>query len=139
MGSCLVEVVHIRLEDSVELPLMQDEHVIEALTPHTAQKPLTDGIGSRGVIGGLEHLDATGLGNPIEGHPKLAIVITDEIFRTHAIGGGFSKLLCCPRVGGRACHADVDHFARVQVDDEEGEQRMEEEIGDRQEVAGPDL
>jgi len=33
----------------------------------------------------------------------------------------------------------MDHFARVQVDEEEGIQRTEEEIGDRQEVAGPDL
>ena len=118
---------------------MQDEQVIEALTPHTAQKPLTDGIGSRGVIGGLKHLDATGLGNPIEDHPKLAIVISDEIFRTQAIGRGFSKLLCRPRIGGRACHADMDHSARMQFDDEEGEERVEEEIGDGEKVAGPDL
>jgi hypothetical protein len=53
MGSCLVEVGHIRLEDAVELPLLQDEQVIEALTPDTAQKPLTAGIGSRGVVGVL--------------------------------------------------------------------------------------
>jgi len=33
----------------------------------------------------------------------------------------------------------VDHSARVQFDHEEGEQRAEEEIGDREEVAGPDL
>jgi len=33
----------------------------------------------------------------------------------------------------------VDHFARVQFDDEEGEQRAEEEIRDGEKVAGPDL
>jgi len=33
----------------------------------------------------------------------------------------------------------VDHVARWQLDDEEGEQRVEEEIRDREEVAGPDL
>ncbi len=91
MGSCLVEVVHIRLEDAVELPLLQDEQVIEALTPHTAQKPLTDGIGSRGVIGGFENLDVTRSSQPRETHSKLAIVITDEVFRTHPIGSGFSN------------------------------------------------
>jgi hypothetical protein len=33
----------------------------------------------------------------------------------------------------------VDHSAGVQFDNEEGEQRTEEEIGDRQEIARPDL
>jgi hypothetical protein len=33
----------------------------------------------------------------------------------------------------------MDHFAGVQLDNEEGEQRAEEEVSDRQEVARPDL
>jgi hypothetical protein len=73
------------------LLLMQDEQMIETLTSHTPQEPLTDGIGSGSRIRSFEHLDVTGLGNPIEGHPKLAIVITDEILRSHSIGCGFSK------------------------------------------------
>ena len=44
-----VEVVRIRVEHAVELLLMEDEQMIEALTPDTSQEPLTDGIGSRGV------------------------------------------------------------------------------------------
>ena len=106
-----VEVVYIRAQHPLELPLMQDEHVIEAFTPHTAQEALTDGIGTRSLIRRLEHLDATGLGNPIEDHPKLAIMIPDEIFRTYPKCGGDPSLLCRPRVGGRAREADMDHFA----------------------------
>jgi hypothetical protein len=45
-----VEVVHIRVEHAVELLLMQDEQMIEALTPYTAEEPLTNGIRARGVI-----------------------------------------------------------------------------------------
>jgi hypothetical protein len=70
---------------------MQDEQMIEALTPHTAQETLTDGIGSRGAIRGFEYLDATCLRNPGEAHPKLAIVIPDEVLRPHTKGGGFPK------------------------------------------------
>jgi hypothetical protein len=88
------------MEHAVELLLMEDEQMIEALTPHTAQEPLADGIGTRGVIGGFENLDATRLGNPIEGHSKLAIVITDEVLRTHAIDGGLPQLLRGPSIGG---------------------------------------
>src|SRR6266567_798313 len=91
MRSGSVEIVHIRIEHAVELFLMQDEQMIKALTSHTAQEPLTDGIGSRGVIGGFENLDVTRSSQPRETHSKLAIVITDEVFRTHPIGSGFSN------------------------------------------------
>jgi hypothetical protein len=74
MRSCLVEVGCIRTQDAVELLLMQDEQMIEALTSHTAQESLTDGIGSRGVIGGFENLDATCLSNLREGHSKLVVL-----------------------------------------------------------------
>ena len=139
MGPGSVEVVQIRVEHALELLLIQDEQMIEALTSHTAKESLTDGIGARSVKRSFENLDATGLGNPREGHPKLAIVITDKILRPHTKGGGFPKLLCCPSIGGRSCDADVDHFARVQFDDEEGEQRTEEKICDWEKVARPDL
>jgi len=118
---------------------MEDEQVVEALPSHTTQEALTDCIGSRGMVGGLEQLNATRLGNPREGHAKLAIVIPDEILRPHTKDRGEASLLGSPRVSGRACHTDVDHFARVQFNDEEGEQRTEEKICDWEKVARPDV
>ena len=51
-----VEVVQIRVEYVVELLLMQDEQVIEALTPDTSQEALTNGkVISFPVLGGLHH------------------------------------------------------------------------------------
>src|SRR5260221_4364626 len=133
----LVEVVHKRVEHLVELLIMEDNQMIEALPSHTAQEAFTDGIGSWSVIGGFENLNVTGFRNPRKAHPKLAIIITDEVLRTRAIGGGFPQLLCRPRVGGGSCDAHVDHFAGVEVDGEEGEERVEEEGRDRQEVGSP--
>ena len=118
---------------------MQDEQMIEALTPYTAKEPLTDGIRAWGVIRSFKNLNVTRLRNTSEAHPKLAVVITDKVLRPHTKGGGFPKLLSSPRVGGISSHADLDHFARVQFDDEEGEQRMEEKVSYREKVAGPDL
>ena len=86
-----VEVVHIRVEHAVELLLMEDEQMIEALTSYTSQEPLTDGIRSRSVIRSFENLDVTHISKPRETHSKLAIVITDEVLRPHAIGGGFPQ------------------------------------------------
>ena len=113
--------------------------MVEALTSGTAQEALADRIRSRGVIRRCENLDATRLGNPREDHPKLGIVIMDEALRPHIKGGGFTKLLGGPSIRRRSCDAHVNHSARVQFDQEEGVQRTEEEIGDRQEVARPDL
>ena len=101
---------------------MQDEQMIEALTPYTAEESLTDAIRARGVIRSFENLDVTSLRNPSEANSKLAIVITDEVLGSHTKGGGFPKLLCGPSVGGTSCDADMDHFARVQFNNEEGEQ-----------------
>jgi hypothetical protein len=53
MRSCLVEVDHIGIEHALELPLMQNQQMIEAFLPHAPQEALTDRIGSWRVIGGL--------------------------------------------------------------------------------------
>ena len=111
--------------------------MIETLSTYTAQKALTDGIGSRCLVGRFQDLDAAGGGHARETGSKFAITIAKEILRSLSIGSCLSQLLGCPGIGWRSCHADVDDSARVQIDDEEGKQRTEEEIGDRQEVARP--
>ena len=58
MGSCLIEVGDIGLEDAGELLLMQDEQVIEALTTHAPQEALTVRIGAWSMEWRLQHLDA---------------------------------------------------------------------------------
>ena len=42
-------------------------------------------------------------------------------------------------IGRRACHADVDHLARLQFDEEERKERPKEQISDLEEVTHPDL
>jgi actin-like ATPase involved in cell morphogenesis len=86
-----VEVVQIRVEHAVELLLMQDEQMIEALTPDTAEEPLTNGIRARGIIRSCKNLDVTRLRHPSEAHPKLVVIITDEVLRSLAIGGGLPQ------------------------------------------------
>jgi hypothetical protein len=87
--SCLVKVVDIGIENPLELPLMENEQMIEAFSPDTAKEALTDSIGSRGVIRSFENLDVTCFRNSRKAHLKLAIVITDEVLRSHPKGGRF--------------------------------------------------
>ena len=118
---------------------MQNEQVIQTLASHTQEKAFTDGLRLRGVIRSCENLNGTRLRNPCEGHPELALSITDEILRSLTKGGGDPSLLCGPSVGGTSCDADMDYSSGAQFDEEESEQRVEEEVRDSEEVAGPDL
>ncbi len=60
---------------------------------------------ARGVIRSFKHLNGTRLRNPSEAHPKLAIVITDEVLRPHTKGASFPKRFGGPSVGGISCLA----------------------------------
>src|SRR5215467_5460609 len=139
MRSCLIEIRGVRMEHTLELPLLNKQQMVEAFLPHTAQEAFADGVGSWCMNRRLEQLDATGPRHTSEAGPKFGIVITNELFRCLSIGGRFSQLLGHPGIGRRACHAHVDHFARVQEGVEEREERSKEQIRHLQEVAGPDL
>jgi hypothetical protein len=86
-----IEVLDISMQDTIQLLLLQNEKVVEALATHTQEKALADGIRSRGMIRCFENLDATRLRNPREVHPELAIVITDEVFGSLSKGCGFPQ------------------------------------------------
>ena len=125
-----IEVLDVGMQDTVQLPLVKDEQVIETLAPHAAEKPFTDGIGSRGVIGRFQYFNAARYGHAREIGSKLGITIADEILRFLSIGSRFPQLLCGPGVSRRASDPHMDDSARVYINDEEGEQRAKEEIGD---------
>jgi hypothetical protein len=76
---------------AVELLLMQDDQVVETLTPYTSEKSFTDGIRSRGVTRSFKNFNVTRLRNSREAHTKLAIIMMDEVLRPLAIGGGLPK------------------------------------------------
>jgi hypothetical protein len=139
MGSCLVEVGDIAIEHALELLLMEDQQVVEAFLPYTSQEALADRIGSGCMIRCFENLDVTCPRHSCKARPEFAIVITDQIFRHLPIGSRFPELLGYPGIGRRARDAHVDHLPRLEFDEEEGKERSKEQIGDLEEVAGPDL
>jgi hypothetical protein len=56
MRSCLVKVDHIRFELALELLLMEDQQVVEALLSHTPHEAFADRVGSGSVIWGLDQI-----------------------------------------------------------------------------------
>jgi len=122
LRSSLIEVLDIRTKDTLQLPLVKDEQVIQTLAPHAAKEAFTDGIGPWRVIGRLQDLDAAGGGYTSKTGTKFAITITDKIFRPLSIGSRFPQLLCRPGVGRRASDPHVDDLTSVDIYDEEGKQ-----------------
>jgi hypothetical protein len=103
-----IKVLNIGMKNAVQLLLLQDEQVIETLSPHTAQEALTDGIGAFRVIRCFENRDAAGCGHTSKAGTKFAITITKEILRPLSIGSRFPQLLCGPGVGRRASDPHMD-------------------------------
>ncbi len=111
MQSCLVEVGDIGIEHALELPLMQDQQVVEAFLSDTPHEALADGIGPWCMNGGSEHLNPTGGRYPSKARSEFVIVITNEIFRCLPIGGGFPEVLGHPGIGRRSSDTDMDDLA----------------------------
>ncbi len=84
--------------------------MIQALFSNTSQKAFTDCIGTRGVIGRFEQLDATRCCTSSETGPKFVIMIANEVLRRLSIRSCLPKLLYGPGVGGGLGHTGVDHF-----------------------------
>ncbi len=134
-----IEILGIGMKHTMQLLLIEHEEVIEALSPDTSQKAFADRIGSWRLIGYGENLDAARCCNASETRPKLAIMITNEILRSLAIGSRLPQLLSGPSVGWRACHTYVDDFPRFQFDAEKPKERTKEEISDLEKITGPDF
>src|SRR2546426_12121190 len=109
MRSCLVEVRHIRIEDALKLPLMEDQQVVKAFLPHASQKAFEGCIGSRSVIGGSEDFNSARCCDSREIGSKLVIVITEQILGGLPIGSGFPKLLRYPGIGWGSDDSYMDH------------------------------
>src|SRR6266516_1822965 len=114
MWSCLIEIRDVSTQDTMELLLMEDQHVIQALSSDTPQKAFTDRIGWWRVIRCFEYLDATCCCHASEPGSKLAIMIANEIPGGLSIWSRLPQLLRGPSVGRRSRHADMDDFPRFQ-------------------------
>ena len=135
----LVEVRHVLAQHAGEVALAEDEHVVEALAPHAPQEALAYGVGQRRADRGAQDADPAPRRDACERRPVLAIVVADEEARPRIEERGLTQLPGDPGVGRVLRHADVGHAARAERDDEERVQVVEGEVGDREEVAGPDV
>jgi hypothetical protein len=91
MGPCPIEIRNIGMQDTMQQLFIEDQHVVQAFSSHTAQETFTDGIGAFRVIRRFENLDATCCCHASETRAKLAIIISNEVLRRVSIRSGLPQ------------------------------------------------
>jgi hypothetical protein len=110
MGPCNVEIVEaILLQLMLEVPLAEDDYVIEALSANAAKESFAHGVHERCSDGGAENADTGTGGGPVEVSAELAVVVSDDQLGSGAERRGLAELLrrplrknvcqLCPRGG----------------------------------------
>ena len=88
---------------------------------HAPEEPLADGVLPGGTVRRAQLHDTAGRRNARESLALLAVAVADEVSGALVEGRRLAQLLGDPGVGRAARHADVDHPARAQLHEEEGE------------------
>jgi hypothetical protein len=134
-----VEIGYVLRQHAPEVPLAEDEQVIDALASDAAEEALADGVCPRRADGRADHLEAACGRDPSERRPVVGVVVVDQEPGSGALRRRLAQLLGDSRVGGGAGDADVDDPPRPQLDDDLREQGPEDEVGQPQDVARPDI
>ena len=93
MGSGLIEVGDVGLEDPGEVLLVQDEQVIETFTTHASQKAFTVRVGARSAVRCSQQLNRSSAGHPVKELAELGIVVMDQESGCLSIGRCLPELL----------------------------------------------
>jgi hypothetical protein len=87
MGPRAVVVDEVRCQDSVQMALAQDDHMVETFSAHRLDQALDVGILPRGARGTHDLLDAHAPEAAAEGRAVDAIAIAYQVFRGAVLGG----------------------------------------------------
>src|SRR5215471_12374427 len=140
MRAPVVEIADIFGQDLLQMALIEDEHVVQALGSDGSHPALGYGIGSR------RSEWRANLGNTNIAHPTMecgavtaVAVMNEKSWRLAIPSAAFDHLLSRPRGGGIRRHVHVQNLPAGVIDHEEHVQRSERDRSDAEEVARPDL
>ena len=134
-----VVVARVLGDDALEVPVIEHQQVVEALTAQRAEEALADGVHVRRAHGGADHSDARGPGERIEVGPELVVAIANQEPQRGAERGRVAKLLRHPSLRRDPCRRCEHDFAGGEFDEHKREGGPEEHVVGLQEVAGPSL
>src|ERR1039457_5809814 len=85
MGSCLVEVRLVLGDKPTKMVVINDDHMVEDLSPCAADKSLSDGVHVGGSHRGLDPPDSHALGYTVERRAELVVAIAQQDLRCVSI------------------------------------------------------
>ena len=140
MRAPVVEIADILGQHLLQMTLIEDENVVQALAPDGSHPALSDGVGSRRSDW------RANLGNTNSAHPPMecgavtaVAVMNEKSWRLAIPSAAFDHLLSRPRGGGILRHMDVENLPAGVMDHEEHVQRSKRDGLNTEEVARPDF
>jgi len=100
MRARMIHVVHVLGEHSPQVSFTEDQQVVQAFTPHTAQKAFTDCIRLGCLRGCVQDCDSGCVLDLTEHGSELVVIVADQEARPGAPRRGIPQLLCYPRGAG---------------------------------------
>src|SRR5882672_10675791 len=88
------------------MPLAEDQDMIQAFAPNTAKKAFTQRIGTRCLERGMEQFNVSTRDGPFKQQPILVIIVANQKAWPNPEAGRLAHLLRYPRVAWTAadCH-----------------------------------
>src|SRR3990172_8895472 len=139
MRPLAVVVANELIHDSLQMPFVEDKHVIQALPSERPDKPLRNRIGLRRPDGRADFPDPEGADLAAEFVPINAVPVADQVFRRFPLEAGVDHMLPRPRRRRVAGHPDMDDLSRRVVDQKEHVQRLERQRPHRQKITRPNV
>jgi len=107
-------------EDIPQVPLRQDDHVVEALAADATQEAFAHRIHQGRPDRGVQDARPDARGDAVEDGSELVVAIADDELRRVPEGRRVANLLRSPRLRGSARHRHLHDALGVHVHDEEG-------------------
>ena len=139
MRTPVVEIADILGQHLLQMALIEDEHVVQALAPDRSYPALGDGVGPRRSErrASLGHTEITH--PPIEGGAIATITVMNEkAWRLAIPSAAFNDLLCRPLGGRMRRHVHVENLSAGVMDQEEHVQCSKRDGLSAEEIARPD-
>jgi hypothetical protein len=135
---CDVEIVEaVLLQHVLDVPLAEDDDVIETVAPDAAEKPLANGIHERSLNGRPKNADAGALRGAVEVGTELTVVVSDDELGPDAEGSSLPHLLCRPLRGRVPRNANMNDLLCIDVHDEEREDLTKPNVVYLEKIVGP--
>ena len=125
-------------KDVLHVPSSEDDDVIQAFAPGTANESFTNRILQGRLNRCAQYLDPSTLRNTIKFSPELAVIIANDELGPLTEWRDVPKLFGRPFRSWAASYTNVHNALRIDINHKERKDRPKPDIVSLQEIAGPD-